>query len=109
VFLSGNLIWSFKKHATVARSSTEAEYRGLAMVAAEVVELGSLFGELGIQLPIPILWCDNVGAAFLTSNPAFHARTKHIELDYPFVREKWQLVQISTLRLFSRPVGRCSY
>jgi hypothetical protein len=72
----------------VARSSTEAEYRSLAMAAAELVWLRSLLHELGLALPSPILWCDNLGATFLASNPAFHARTKHIELDYHFVREK---------------------
>jgi hypothetical protein len=72
----------------VARSSTEAEYRGLAAVTAEVIWLTSLFKELGLNAPVSVLWCDNLGATFLASNPAFHARTKYIELDYHFVREK---------------------
>jgi hypothetical protein len=90
VYLNPNLIsWSSKKQPTVSRSSTEAEYRSLAVTASELVWISSLLREL--QFPMnqaPTLWCDNLGATFLASNPVYHARTKHIELDYHFVREK---------------------
>jgi methyl coenzyme M reductase subunit D len=49
----------------------------------------SLLQELGVFLRHPpTLWCDNIGATYLTANPIYHARTKHIEIDVHFVREK---------------------
>lgn len=48
-----------------------------------------LLRDLGVFLRTPpVLWCDNIGAIQLAANPVFHARTKHIEVDYHFVREK---------------------
>lgn len=48
-----------------------------------------LFPELHVPLPVaPVLWCDNVSALALACNPVFHASTKHIEVDYHFIREK---------------------
>lgn len=90
VFLGSNLIsWSARKQPTVSRSSTEAEYKALANGAAEVAWVQSVLRELGVhQSRPPILWCDNLGATYLTANPVFHARTKHIEVDFHFVREK---------------------
>jgi hypothetical protein len=49
----------------------------------------TLLKEIGIQVPATAkLWCDNLGAKYLSSNPVFHAGTKHIEVDYHFVRER---------------------
>lgn len=73
----------------VARSSTEAEYRAMALATTDLFWLRMLFKDLGIPLfSTPHLWCDNIGALALASNPIYHARTKHIEVDYHFIREK---------------------
>jgi len=89
IFFGGNLIaWSARKQNTVSRSSTESEYKALANTA-ELIWVQSLLGELGIQQSrTPILWCDNLGATYLSANPVFHTRTKHIEVDFHFVRER---------------------
>jgi histone deacetylase 1/2 len=90
VFYGPNLIsWSSRKQPTVSRSSTEAEYKAIANGTAEATWLQSVLRELGVfQSHAPTLWCDNLGATFLTANPMFHARMKHIEIDFHFVREK---------------------
>jgi hypothetical protein len=49
----------------------------------------TLLDELGVsQYKAAVLWCDNIGAMYLSANLVFHARTKHIEVDYHFVRER---------------------
>jgi histone deacetylase 1/2 len=90
VYVGSNLVsWNARKQATVSRSSTEAEYKSLANATAEVMWIQTLLDELGVsQSKVAILWCDNIGATYLSANPVFHARTKHIEVDYHFVRER---------------------
>ncbi|PKU64979.1 Retrovirus-related Pol polyprotein from transposon TNT 1-94 [Dendrobium catenatum] len=88
-FLGNSIVsWSVKKQTTVARSSTEAEYRALASAATEVIWTRQLLQELGHPQQSPTtLFCDNVSAIALANNPVFHARTKHIEVDCHFIRE----------------------
>ncbi|GJU20811.1 integrase [Tanacetum coccineum] len=73
----------------VSRSSTEVKYKALANTVVELTWLQALLHELGIRSSsTPILWCDNLGAPYLSANPILCARTKHVEIDYHFVREK---------------------
>jgi hypothetical protein len=60
----------------------------MAITTAKISWLKMLLKELEIVLhSSPQLWCDNLGAIALASNPIYHARTKHIEVDYHFIRE----------------------
>jgi histone deacetylase 1/2 len=78
-----------RKQATTFRSSTEAEYKSLANATAEVMWVQTLLKELGAKGPkFARLWCDNHRATYLSANPVFHDRTKHIEVDFHFVRER---------------------
>jgi hypothetical protein len=90
VFLGSNLVsWSARKQATVSRSSTESEYKAVANATAEIMWIQTLLKELSISAPrMARLWCDDMGAKYLSANPVFHARTKHIEVDFHFVRER---------------------
>jgi hypothetical protein len=90
IYLGSNLIsWSAQKQKTVSRSSTESEYKSLDDPVAELTWLETLLRELHVPMPsVPTLWCDNLGATYLSANPVFHARTKHVEVDFHFVREK---------------------
>ncbi|GJR76087.1 retrotransposon protein, putative, ty1-copia subclass [Tanacetum coccineum] len=90
IYLGSNLIsWIARKQRTVSRSSTEAEYKALADTVVELTWLQALLHELGIRSSsTPILWCDNLDATYLSANPIFRTRTKHVEIDYHFVWEK---------------------
>ncbi|XP_020682249.1 uncharacterized protein LOC110099447 [Dendrobium catenatum] len=88
-FLGPNLIsWTVKKQITVAKSSTEAEYRALSAATSKVIWIRRLVEELQLvqYSPTPI-HCDNISAIAIAKNPIFHARTKHIEIDYQFISQ----------------------
>jgi hypothetical protein len=90
LFLGPCLIsWCAKKQPVVSKSSIEVEYISLAFATAELFWLRMLLQELQIYLHCsPTIWCDNLGALALASNPVYHACIKHIEVDYHFIREK---------------------
>ena len=89
-FLGGNLItWRSKKQTVVARSSAEAEYRAMAHTSCELMWIKHLLEELRFVMKLPMtMHCDNQAAIYIASNPVFHQRTKHMEVDCHITREK---------------------
>lgn len=90
IFLGSSPIsWKSKKQQVVARSTAEAEYRAMAMTTCEVTWITQLLKDLGIKrLKSTILKCDNKAALAIAANPVQHEKTKHVEIDCHFVREK---------------------
>ena len=96
------ICWKSNKQSTVSRSSAEAEYRSLTSTVAEVVWLIGLFKELGLSIQLPLdISCDSKSAIQIAANSVFHERTKHIDIDGHFIREKIQLGLINTVYLAS--------
>ena len=96
IYLGSNLIsWSSRKQHAVSRSSTEAEYRSMALALVEILWLQSLLSEMHIPCSSkPSIFCDNQGAVLLAANPVLHSKSKHFELDLYFVRDKLVQQQI---------------
>ncbi|CAN1759561.1 Retrovirus-related Pol polyprotein from transposon RE2 [Linum perenne] len=103
-YLGSNIIsWTSRKQRTVSRSSTEAEYRALATAASEILWLASLLHEIGFTpTSPPTIWCDNIGATYLTKNPVYHSRSKHLEIDFHFVRERVAAKQLHIAYISSK-------
>jgi hypothetical protein len=91
-FIGQSLVcWKSKKQLTVSKSSSEAEYRALASATCELQWLSYLLADLQVNFDkLPALYCDSQSALHIASNPVFHERTKHLDIDCHIVREKLQ-------------------
>ncbi|KAK9675865.1 hypothetical protein RND81_11G036900 [Saponaria officinalis] len=92
VFLGKSVVsWKTKKQRTVSKSSAESEYRSMSYTAGEVVWLIGILQDFQVQVQLPVqLNCDNKAAQHIAANPVFHERTKHLNIDCHYVREKIQ-------------------
>ena len=89
--------WRSKKQSVVARSSAEAEFRSMAHGVCELLWLRTMLDELGYPVREPMkLYCDNKAAISIAHNPVQHDRTKHVEVDRHFIKEKLNLGLICT-------------
>lgn len=89
-FLGGNLVtWRIKKQNVVARSSAEAEFRAMALGICELLWIKIILEDLKTKWEEPMrLLCDNKSAINIAHNLVQHDRTKHIEVDRHFIKEK---------------------
>ncbi|RVW52517.1 Retrovirus-related Pol polyprotein from transposon TNT 1-94 [Vitis vinifera] len=104
-YVWGNLVtWRSKKQSVVARSSAEAEFRAMAHGICEGMWLQRILKELGIisNSTMTVL-CDNKATISIAKNPVQHDRTKHVEIDRHFIKEK---LEGGTIRLMYIPSSR---
>ena len=102
----GDICWMSKRQAVVALSTIEAEYMAATHASKEVVWLQRLCSGIGFVQKGVRLECDSQSAIFLAKNPAYHAKTKHIDVQYHFVRDmvedkKVLLKKVDTLKNFA--------
>ncbi|GJV18967.1 ribonuclease H-like domain-containing protein [Tanacetum coccineum] len=103
VFLNKSLVsWKSKKQNNLFKSSTEAKYRALASVTSEVIWILKILKDLQIEKLLPVsLHCDSNLAIKITVNLVFHERTKHLEINLHFVREKILKGVVKTVKVDS--------
>ena len=78
-------ILSLRVYTTL--STIEAEYVAASEACKKVVWLSRLACDMGIPKLVPILFCDSQSAIALAKNLVYHAKTKHIGVQYHFIRE----------------------
>ena len=99
----GAVSWMSKKQSIVALSTTEAEYMAATHASKEAVWLQGLCSSMGLVQGAIRIDCDSQSAISLEKNPAYHSKTKHIDVHYHFVRDmiddkKMLLVKVDTLK-----------
>ena len=89
IYVGNNLVsWKSRAQKSVSLSSTEAEYYAISKVCAEIIFIRNILEFLEVNIDYPItVWCDNVGAIFLSYNAKNSQRTKHIDIRAHYVRE----------------------
>ncbi|KAI5312168.1 hypothetical protein L3X38_041341 [Prunus dulcis] len=103
-FVCGNIVtWRSKKQKIVSRSSAEAEYRGMTQGVYELLWFRRLLGYLGFEPKKPMdLYCNNKVAIVIAHNLVQHDRTKNVEVDRHFIKEKLDAEIISFLFISSK-------
>ena len=80
--------WSLKKQQVVALSTIEAEYITIIFATCQAIWLRKMLSELKYEQKGPTkIFCDNKSAIALTKNPMFHSRSKHISIEFHYIKE----------------------
>lgn len=99
----GAVSWSAKRQEIVSLSTTESEYVAATNAAKEALWLRSLLSQLfATDFEPTTLFSDNQSAIALTKDHQYHARTKHIDIRFHFIR--W-IVENGSLRLVYCPTN----
>jgi len=99
----GAVSWMNKRQSAVALLTIEVEYMATTYARKEAVWLRRLCSHMGLVQQDIRIDCDSQSAIFLAKNPAYHSKTKHIDVQYHFVRDivedkKALLVKVDTLK-----------
>ena len=84
------------------KSIIEAEYVPVSEACKEDIWLGRLVADLGIKLEMPELHCDSQSAIELAKNPVSHAKTKHIDVKYHFIKEVLEEKQLQLVKVHTK-------
>jgi hypothetical protein len=99
----GAVSWSSKRQEIVSLSTTESEYVAATHASKEALWLRSLISQIFDPITEPTtLFSDNQSAIALTKDHQYHARTKHIDIRFHFIR--W-IIEEGKLRLVFCPTG----
>jgi hypothetical protein len=91
----GAISWNCKRQPTIALSTTEAEYMATSQCTKEAIWLRKLLADVGfVQEGATSVMCDNQGCIALAKNPTHHSRTKHIDIQHHFIRERLESGEI---------------
>jgi hypothetical protein len=82
--------WASKKQNSVALSITKAEYIVAGHCCAQLLWMRQTLRDYGYKLSKVPLLCDNESANRMVDSPVEHSRTKHIDIQYHFMRDHQQ-------------------
>jgi hypothetical protein len=96
----GIISWHSHAQKTIALSLTETEYMALSNCSHQAVWIKTMLEKLGIQFNTIPIYDDNLGSIFIASNPVQESHTKHIDIQYHYIRE---LIAAKKIELMSVP------